>query len=300
MRKSHRTLFGVWLVLLSSCAHCCLEGGSATDPSTSIRSFTVKGKIIALEPDGLTAVIQHEVIPNYMDAMTMPFRARTTNELSGLQPGDIVTFRLLVSDSESWVDSVRKTGRATAPIPSTTPTPVSQPPAKPINVVDGLSAYTFTNEFGQPLNFRRFQGQAIGLTFFFTRCPIPDFCPRLTKNFASASRKLESMPNAPTNWHFFSISFDTQADSPAVLRAYANAYGYNSNRWTFLTASPDTIDAITRNFGFNFKPDEGLFTHSFLTVVLDKNGFWQAAWPIGGDTSGNLVQEILKGASAQK
>jgi protein SCO1/2 len=166
--------------------------------------------------------------------------------------------------------------------------------------VEGLSAYAFTNEFGQPLNFRQFQGQAIALTFFFTRCPIPEFCPRLTRNFAAATRKLKSLPNAPTNWHFFSISFDTQADSPAVLRNYANAYGYDSNRWTFLTASPETINTITRNFGFNFQPQDGLFTHSFLTVVLDANGFWQAAWPIGGDTSDNLVQEIAKAASPDK
>lgn len=118
--------------------------------------------------------------------------------------------------------------------------------------------------------------------------------------FASATRKLQSLPNAPTNWHFFSISFDTQADTPTVLRNYANAYGYDSNRWTFLTASPETINTVTRNLGFKFQPQDGLFTHNFLTVVLDANGFWQAGWPIGGDTSDNLVQEITKAAWPDK
>ena len=279
----------------------CTKKESAAGSRTSLQTFVVEGTIRELKPDGKTAVIKHEAISNYMDAMTMPFRAKATIELGGLLPGDIVTFRLSVSETESWIDQVKKTGRTNVPIvpvvPETAPAPA---PAEPLNIVEGLSAYTFTNEFGQPLRFSQFKGQAIGLTFFFTRCPIPEYCPRLTKNFASATRKLESMPTAPTNWHFFSISFDTQADSPAVLRAYANAYGYDSNRWTFLAASPETISTVTGNFGFSFKPDDGIFAHNFLTVVLDANGFWHAAWPIGGDTSDNLVQEIIKAAMPEK
>jgi len=90
------------------------------------------------------------------------------------------------------------------------------------------------------------------------------------------------------------------ADTPGVLRAYAQGYGYNSNRWTFLTASPQTIAAVARNFGFNFKSEAGTFTHQFLTVVLDAQGYTQAGWPIGGDTSDMLVEQLIKGAAAKK
>ncbi len=278
----------------------CSEQQRRPVSSSPMQTFEVKGTIRELKPDGVTAVIQHEAISNYMTAMTMPFRARSTNDLAGLRRGDLVAFRLSVAEEESWIDRVRKTGWTN--LPDTVGLPERAPalPTNRINVVEGLAAFTFTNEFGQAVNFRQYRGQAIGLTFIFTRCPIPEYCPRLTKNFVSATRKLEALPNAPTNWHFFSISFDTEVDSPAVLRSYARAYGYDSNRWTFLTGSAESISTVARNFGFNYKREGGTFTHQFITTVLDANGAWHAAWPVGGDTSDNLVEEIVKAARPGK
>ena len=278
----------------------CDERTNKSAASAQVQTYEVKGVIREVKPDGITGLIQHEAISNYMEAMTMLFRAQASNELAGLQPGDLVTFRLSVTEERSWIDQVRKTGltnRSAAPIAMEPP---PETPRQPINVVAGLSAFTFTNEFGQPVSFKQFQGQAIGLTFFFTRCPLPEFCPRLAKNFSSATKKLEALPSGPTNWHFFSISFDTQADSPEVLRRYAKLYDYNSNRWTFLTAPPETIAEVTRNFGFNYKWEGGTFNHQFVTVVIDANGFTQSAWPIGGDTSDNLVGEMVKAAAGRK
>lgn len=269
-------------------------------PRMKIETYGVQGVIHEIKPDGITAVVQHEPISNYMEAMTMPFRARATNELAGLQPGDMVTFRLSVTPERSWIDRVRKTGRTNTTAAGTAPEPPLETPRQSINVIEGLSTFTFTNEFGQAVNFRQYQGQAIGLTFFFTRCPLPEFCPRLSKNFVSATKKLEALPNGPTNWHFFSISFDTVADTPEVLRKYAQFYDYQSNRWTFLTAPPETIREVTRNFGFSYKWEGGTFNHQFVTVVIDANGFTQAAWPIGGDTSDNLVEEIVKAAAVSR
>jgi protein SCO1/2 len=299
--KAHHGL--IWLGLVGFLVSCSQKKGdspSATAARTNAQTFDVRGTVRELKPDGLTAVIRHEAISNYMEAMTMPFRAKATNELAGLQPGDIVAFRLFVTDDESWIDRVTRTGRIADQVSTNTlaPAPSVIPPR--INIVDGLATFAFTNEFGQPVNFGDFKGQAIGLTFFFTRCPLPEYCPRLTKNFASATRKLQALPGAPTNWHLFSVSFDTQIDSPAVLRGYAKAYGYDSNRWSFVTSSQATIDEVARRFNFNFKKEGGTFTHHFFTVVLDSNGYWHAGWPVGGDTSDNLVQEIVKAASPGK
>jgi len=264
-------------------------------PETNV--FHVKGTIREIKPDGKSVTIAHEAITNYMKAMTMPFRVKATNELTGLRSGDIVNFRLSVTETESWIDRVQKIGTTnTASVHEEKGTP----PKPGVNVVEGLSAYTFINEFGRPVNFRDYRGQAIGLTFFFTACPIPDYCPRLTKNFLAASRKLESMPNGPTNWHLFSISFDTERDTPEMLRTYARGYGYNSNRWSFLTASAQTMGAVTRNFGFNYNKEGGTFNHQFLTIVLDAQGYTQGAWPIGGDTSDMLVEELIKAAAKKE
>ena len=296
--KTHHVMICLGLAgFLASCGPQSPDSPSLGAARTNVQTFDVTGTVKELKTDAKTVVIRHKTITNYMEAMTMPFRVKRANELAGLQPGDTVTFRLSVTEDESWIDRVTRTGRTTEPATINAPmlAPTNAPPR--VNIVDGLAALAFTNEFGRPLNFGDFKGQAIGLTFIFTRCPLPDYCPRLTKNFTSATHKLLALPNAPTNWHFFSISFDPAMDTPAVLRGYAKAYGYDSNRWSFVTSSQATIDEVARRFGFNFKNEGGTFTHHFLTLVLDANGYWHAGWPVGGDTSDNLVQAIINAAT---
>jgi protein SCO1/2 len=275
------------------------QGRSAFAAKAGPNIFQVKGTIREIKSDGKTVVIAHETITNYMKAMTMPFRVKATNELAGLRSGDAIKFRLSVTEEESWIDRIQKINATSTNAPAQANVAV-EPKPQGGNIIEGLSAYTFINEFGRPVNFRDYRGQAVALTFFFTACPIPDYCPRLTKNFLAATKKLESLPNAPTNWHLFSISFDTEHDTPEVLRTYARGYGYNSNHWTFLTASAQTMAAVTRNFGFTFSKEGGTFNHQFLTIVLDAQGYTQAGWPIGGDTSDMLVEELIKGAAKKE
>ena len=297
--------YGIILLALVSLAPSCgRRNPSPFLPAilrTNVQEFAVRGVIREVKTDDITVVIHHEAIAGYMEPMTMPFRAKDKNVLAGLQAGDTVSFRLSVADDESWIDQITRLGHATdgssASISSISPTNSRIPTS--IDIVDGLATFAFTNEFGRAVKFGDFKGQAIGLTFFFTRCPLPEFCPRLTKNFAAATRKLQALPNAPTNWHFFSISFDTQVDSPAVLRSYAKSYGYDSNRWSFVTSSQTVIDEVARRFNFSFKNESGTFTHHFFTIVLDANGYWHAGWPVGGDTSDNLVEEIVKAAAVR-
>jgi len=292
-------LLSVLTILCVSCRkHELGSLSSTTNGSTNLQVFVVKGVVNELKPDGRSVVVKHEEIPNYMAAMTMPFRAKQSNELTSLRPGDEITFRFSVTNDESWIDHVRKTGRKFA-IGETGAGVATTNAALPgINVVEALSTYIFTNEFGRPVRFSDYRGQAIAFTFFFTRCPVPEYCPRLTRNFKGGVSKLSALPNAPTNWHLFSISFDPEVDTPAVLRSYAVTYGYDSNRWSFLTAAPEDIREITARFGFSAQKSAAGFDHNFLTVVLDATGFMQGGWPIGGDTTDNLVREIIDAASA--
>ena len=118
----------------------------------------------------------------------------------------------------------------------------SQQPASPQNprLRHPLLSCNFTNELGQPVRLSDFDGQALAITFFFTRCPIPDYCPRLSKNFQEASKKLsQAAPPGPTNWHFLSVTFDPQFDAPPVLKAYAQRYRADPAHWNFLTGSPE-------------------------------------------------------------
>jgi protein SCO1 len=160
--------------------------------------------------------------------------------------------------------------------------------------------YPFTNQLGQPVTLRSFRGQAVAITFFFTRCPIPEYCPRLSKNFEEASAKLAAMPNAPTNWHLLSVTIDPQFDTPAALRNYARRYQHDPAHWSFLTGPVDKISELAKESGVTSTPDRGLFDHNFRTLIVDPQGKLQMSFPIGGNISDGIVSELLKAIQAGK
>ena len=276
----------------------CVEKKAPSEAApTNTQSFVVKGTIRELKPDGRTAVIRHEEIVNYMEAMTMPFRVRDTNELAGLKPGDEVNFRLVVTEDASWIEHVTRTGRSAPVEPkrAVNITPTNDPG---VFRLGNIPDFALTNEFGQTLSLHGFQGRAVAMTFFFTRCPIPEYCPRLTKNFQGAIEKLKAIPGGPTNFHFLSISFDP-IDTPLVLRSYGSHYRYDSNHWSFVTGNIDQIQELARGFGVSVKLEGGTYDHSFSTAIFDATGRLQNMWPIGGDMTDQIVTEMTKAAQAK-
>jgi len=282
------------LALLGGAAVSCSEKSPVLS-SVAPKEFNAKGVVMELRPGSV--VLRHDEITNYMPAMTMAFRVKQTNEMAGLKVGDQIAFRLLVTEDESWIDRVKKTGASSSSdnlVPST---------ERPTNAlanfrITDIPDFAFTNEFGQRVSLRQFRGQAVAFTFFFTRCPIPEYCPRLSKNFQSACERLSRMPNAPTNWHLFSISFDP-LDNPAILQAYAKQYRYDPSRWTFLTGVTEEIRDLADGFGVRITLENGAYTHNFRTVVFDAAGRLQNSWMLGGDTTDQLVGELIKGAQAK-
>ncbi len=302
-----------------------IAGTAAERPAAATQTFDAKGVVKEIRIAELRIVIAHEAIENYMAAMTMPFNVRDPAELAGLSAGDRVSFRLRVTDEESWVEQITRLGATAAPsagpsLPGAHQAALdAQPPQpaqaerKPMPAEDGrpptgksalqpshprhpLMDFPFTNELGERITLGDFRGQALAITFFFTRCPIPDFCPRLSKNFETAARQLSSLPNAPTNWHFLSVSFDTEFDTPAVLRAYAERYHYDPKHWSFLTGPSDKIRELASLSDVTFEKDNGFFNHNFRTLVIDASGHLRVSFPIGGDLSDALTREMLKAA----
>lgn len=274
------------VLVASSCLVSCQHPGA--------RPFPVRGVVQEIKPDGKTAIIKHEVIPGYMDAMTMPFEAKTTNEFASVRRGDEIQFRLLVASADSWVEGIKKTGR-TVTVSNATPavaTNISVAPRHP------LMEYAFTNQLGQPVTLSSFRGHALAITFFFTRCPIPEYCPRLSKNFEEACAELKAMPNGPTNWHFLSVTIDPEFDTPAALRLYAKRYDHDPKRWSFLTGPKDKIMELARESGMTMEPDQGLLTHNFRTLIIDADGKLQMNFPISGDISDGIASELLKAAKS--
>lgn len=267
-------------------------------PGTT-NTYEVKGIVREIKRNGTTAVIQHEEVTNYMPAMTMPLSVKDAKDLAGVKAGDQIAFRLLVTVDDGWIDTIR--------VLSTT----NMPPAPPLNssrlvrnvdplkIGDTLPNYPFVNEFGKELKTDDYRGKAVALTFIFTRCPFPNFCPRMSENFKHAYQALETDAKAPKNWQFFSLSFDTYFDNPAILKSYAQRYHYNPEKWSFLTGAIIDIDDITERFGLAFSRDEGTlnFNHTLRTVVLDTRGRVHHIF-IGNEWKPEELAEKIKEAAA--
>jgi protein SCO1/2 len=271
----------------------------AADPATppAPQTYTVRGEIKRLGPDVRRIVIRHEAVPGYMDAMTMPFNVRNPDELKGLQEGDEISFRLHVTATESWIDGLSRLKPAVRSAAESPDRPATNSTPE-IAARHPLMDFKFTNECAQAVCLSDFHGQALAITFFFTRCPVPDFCPRLSRNFQEASRKLASLADGPTNWHFLSVTFDPAFDTPAILKVYAEHYQYNPAHWSFLTGPSDKINELARLSGVQVDPDAGLFNHNFRTLIVGANGQLLTTFPFGGDLSEPIVAEMLKACAA--
>ena len=278
--------FGMSLLILFSAPSAKSQppADTATAPP---RIFAVQGVVLSVNRDVRQIVIQHEAISNYMAAMTMPFTTKNPGELAGLERGDSLTYQLHVTATESWVDHLAKNGTMALPPPAPAMAPAMHP----------LRDYHFTNELGQPVSLNDFRGQAVAITFIYTRCPLPEFCPRLSKNFQMVAQKLDSLPDAPKNWHLLSVSLDPRFDSPPMLKAYGESYHYNPAQWSFLTGPADKIGELARQSGVSYESDGATINHNFRTLIVDASGQLQTLFPVSGDLSDAIVSEIIKAAA---
>jgi protein SCO1 len=288
------------LVLFAFAAGAQGTNSASAAPGTNQEIHPAKGVVIEVSPVEKKVTIKHEDIPGYMHGMTMPFDVKDTNELAGLQPGEPVSFRIVVSGNYGWIDQIRKLGA-----PTNLPPPVESyhfsKVTAPLNEGDLLPDYHFTNQLGQAVSTAQFKGQALAITFLFTRCPFPNFCPLMANNFAATQKKLLTMPNAPANWHLLIISFDPEFDTPAVLRQYAKAHGADPTRWTFATGALSEITAIGEPFGLAFwKEQGGIISHNLRTVVIDASGRVQKIFTGNDWQPEDLVAEMITAAKVRR
>ncbi len=283
---------GLWAMLILTACH-----KQSVPAPTPEQTFVVNGLVKELEPDGKTVVIRHEAISNYMAAMTMPFEVRDPKELRGLKPGDAISFHLVVTSKEGWIEGIAQRQKSPEAWPAPSAVHVSRA-VEPLDEGDLLPDYHFTNELGEAVSLGQYKGRVLAFTFFFTSCPFPNFCPRLTGNFAEAAAQLRQMPGAPARWHLLSISFDPKHDTPQRLQAYAQNAHYDPGHWSFLTGNPVQISELADQFGENFWAEGGSISHNLRTVVVDARGRVRKIYQGNKWTSAELVREMIK-ANAQ-
>jgi len=288
-----------WLLVFTvSCDRAKMQTPATVVAGTNRQVFQVKGVIVKVAPREKSVEIKHEEIHGYMPAMTMPFDVKDTNELAGLAPGDSVVFRMIVTDTEGWIEQIRKLG-STNSVPTAGNFRLVRD-VEPLNIGDRLPEYHFTNQLGQAFSTADFKGQALAITFLFTRCPFPTFCPKMANDFSETQQSLISAGNF-TNWHLLTVSFDPEFDKPVVLKSYAERYHYDPAHWTFATGDLVEITAIAEQCGLNFWHDEtGSISHNLRTVVFDASGRLQKIFTGNTWKTEELVAEMTQAAKAGK
>lgn len=161
-----------------------------------------------------------------------------------------------------------------------------------LSVGDVVPDGEFINQDGKPFHLREYQGRAVAFTFIFTRCPLPNYCPRITSQFLEAQHELAKGP--PADWSLLSLSFDPEHDTPAQLSAYAKAHEADTLHWTFATAKPGAVTDFGASFGLTAVMEEGLLNHNLRTVVMDASGRVQCIFKGNEWTARELVWEMRK------
>jgi protein SCO1/2 len=238
--------------------------------------FAVTGLVISADPAKHIVEISHEAIPRYMPAMAMPFHVEDRSEVGHLKPGMRVSFTLVVGEQSSYIVDVRE-----KPYNSQERDPDQ---ARRLAVLDSalrgkrseiavgatVPDFSLTDQNRRAITIRQFRGKVVVVTFIYTRCPLPDYCLRLTNNFGKVQKRFQERMNK--DLVLLSVSFDPDHDTPEVLAKYAASTNSVAEGWHFLTGARPAIREVCNEFGMNFWPDEGLFTHSLHTVLIDRDG----------------------------
>jgi protein SCO1/2 len=258
------------------------------------RQYELRGQILAVDPARRELTIRHEDIRGFMPGMTMPFRVRDARLLEGREAGDFVTATLVVDDRQAYLVTVERTGHE-----GLTGTP-GPPRMDVLEIGEEAPNLRLTEETGTTRMLSEWRGRALAVTFIYTRCPVPDFCPAIDRQFAAVQRSVLSDARLRDRARLLSISFDPAFDTPAVLTDHARRVGTDPAVWHFATGDRDAVAAFALRFGVSLMPEEGnipSIMHNLRTAVIDSHGrivemFSGADW-----TTAELI-EALRRASA--
>ncbi len=267
-------------------------GGAAAASSANAKRYTVIGQILVVTTDKQTISINHHDIVGYMPAMTMTFPVATPALMKDRVPGELITAVLEVDASAGRIVEITHTGNAPLPNRSN----VASLAAGVLEQGADAPDAALIDQHDKRRSFSEWKGRPTLLTFIYTRCPLPNFCPLMDRNFVTIQRAAASDPKLAGKFRLVSVSFDPEFDTPAVLNAHAKTLGADETLWTFLTADRITVERFAAKFGVGVvREGPGDITHNLRTVLFGADGKILMIYP-GTEWSTKTVLDDLREA----
>lgn len=277
---------------------------AAATVSAAPKNYTVNGLLLAADRSRRTISVSCKEIPGYMDAMVMSFSVADSTLPDGLRPGMTIEFTLVVDGNSSFARNVRILPFESLELDPTEArrlklmedaTRDGKPNADVISVGDPVPDFHLTDQDRHPVSLAELAGKVVALTFIYTRCPLPDYCVRLSNNFGLLEKRFKN--RLGHDLILLTVVIDPAHDQPDLLSSYAQTWKADSRSWHFLTGSAAEVQQLCRRFDMRYYPDEALFVHSFHTIVIDRGGRLAANIEGNNFTAqqlGDLVNVMIK------
>jgi protein SCO1/2 len=257
-----------------TCAFVCLLAGfvaalSGCRTAEPPRQYQLTGQVLAINAERQELTVKHDDIPNFMPAMTMSYPVSSKALLDGRVPGELIAATLEVQGSTSRLTAIRRTGTAAVP-------PDSEVAMAAGVLVEGDEApdVALIDQTNQRRSFSEWRGTLTVVTFIYTSCPLPTFCPLMDQNFATLQRSIAEDARLKGQVRLVSITFDPDTDTPSVLAAHAARLKADPAVWTFLTGDRVTVHRFAGRFGVGVIRPEGAkeINHNLRTALIGRDG----------------------------
>jgi protein SCO1 len=254
-------------LLISACQRAESVGSNST-----AKRYEFKGKVVSVDKAAKRATIDHDAIPGFMEAMTMEFPIHEDWVWDELHAGSEIRAELVVDNSAKDPFWLEKIGIVAAADPNQ-PKPSVNPNFAQIG--QSVPDFSLTNQEGKRISFKDFRGKAMAITFIYARCPLPDYCIRMSTNFSDTAHEINEDTELKNKTALLTISFDPQNDTPAKLKSYGLGYmGKGSTElgvWQLAVGSEAEVRKIADFFGLRYEVDQNDKTqinHSLRTAVI--------------------------------
>ncbi len=265
--------------------------GCKDSPTT----YTLTGRVIGKQPATQQLIIDNDDIPGFMAAMTMPYAVKDPDGFQLVQPADVIRADVIVDQpGKFWLEHLTVIGKAAVRAPAEGPTP------QVLMVGDKVPDVPLVNQDGKTLHFAQFKGKIVLLMLIYTRCPFPDYCPLLSREFATIHKELAKNPEDYEKTHLISVSLDPKYDKPPVLREYGLSYLEHDPKgfehWDFVSTTPADLQKLTGSFGLSYSEQNDQITHSLNTILLAADGTVANMWP-GNEWQTSEVLDVMRHAA---